>query len=561
MRVRSVISGVGLAALMWTAAPAADVLPLVDDAPTGAIKPQPLPHAPRLDLALPAGFSADLPPEAPPPAVAPSPAEALAADIHAALDRFVAAPEQGRPIGAGDWKAARTAIAAVYAERAYAPLWLDGDHWNAAARAALARLARAREDGLDLALTPPPADSDPQAKADAEIALSAAVVAYAMQASGARLNPRALSKDVTPKVEVADPAFALKSVAAAPDADAALEAFNPPQPGYRALREALAAERGEAPAPVAKFSPGPILKLGMTDPRVPLIRARFGLGAQNDAATAEVYDIRVASAVAAFQRVHGLPVNGALTEATASALDGFSAHARREDLLLANMEMWRWQPRDMGETRVEVNVPDFTVRLMRGEDVVWKSRVIVGKPDTPTPIFSNSIKYMLFNPVWRVPESIIKKEMEPHAASDPDYFARHGYKVSYVGDRMVVEQPPGEANALGRMLFLFPNEHAVYLHDTPQRGLFASGFRAYSHGCVRVEDPAKLAELLTGWSGARVRGYLGDKERTVGLPAPVPIHIQYFTEIADESGRIDERRDVYGLTAKVAFALAKLRRD
>jgi len=293
---------------------------------------------------------------------------------------------------------------------------------------------------------------------------------------------------------------------------------------------------------------------------VPLIRARFGLPTPGDA-PAQVYDVRVASAVAAFQRVHGLPVNGSLTEATASALSGGAAQPRRERLILANMEMWRWEPRDMGETRVEVNVPDFSLKLMRGDEAIFRTRVIVGKPDTPTPIFSNSIKYMLFNPVWRVPDSIIKKEMAPKLAADPNYLERQGYKVSYAGDRLVVEQPPGEANALGRMLFLFPNEHAVYLHDTPNRSLFWSSYRALSHGCVRVEDPARLAEILMGgasrgWSAAKVHSLLGDKERTFSLPAPAPVHLQYFTEFVDYAGGLQERADLYGLTAKVAAALA-----
>ncbi len=155
----------------------------------------------------------------------------------------------------------------------------------------------------------------------------------------------------------------------------------------------------------------------MSDPRVPLIRARFGLGAAVDPSAAEVYDVRVVSAVAAFQRVHGLKASGALNVATSEALEGHEVvNTRREQLILANMEMWRWQPRDMGETRVEVNVPDFSLELKNGDSVVHRARVIVGKPDTPTPIFSNSISYMLFNPIWRVPESIIKKEMAPKLA-------------------------------------------------------------------------------------------------------------------------------------------------
>jgi murein L,D-transpeptidase YcbB/YkuD len=227
------------------------------------------------------------------------------------------------------------------------------------------------------------------------------------------------------------------------------------------------------------------------------------------------------------QRVHGLPPNGALTEATAAALaGGGDPSVRRERLILANMEMWRWEPRDLGETRVEVNVPDFTLKLTQNGAVVLRTRVIVGKPDSATPIFSNSIKYMLFNPIWRVPESIVKKEMAPKYAADPDYFERHGYKVS----------------------------------------LFASGYRALSHGCVRVEDPARLAVLLMGgaargWTESKVHSLIGDKERTLALPVPVPVHLEYFTEFVDDSGKLREREDLYGLAGKVASALAKLRRD
>jgi murein L,D-transpeptidase YcbB/YkuD len=546
-----------------------------DEAPTGASTAPTLPipsshPASPLDLSPPPGLSLSLPPEASPSPAAPSPDETLASEIRAALDLFVAAPAR-HPIGAGDWSAARKAIAAVYAERGYAPLWVDRGHWSEHAKSALARLAKAAEDGLDLSQTPTPpmdwSDAAPQPQARAEVALSAAIVAFALQASGARLRPGALSKDVSAKPEIADPGAALTAVAAAEDPDSTLAAFNPPHEGYRALRAALADLRAETAAPVARLTPGPVLRLGMSDPRVPLIRARFGLGPLDDGPAARVYDVRVASAVAAFQRVHGLPANGALTEATAAALEGGGdSRARRERLLLANMEMWRWTPRDMGATRVEVNVPDFSLKLTENGAVVMKTRVIVGKPNTPTPIFSNSIKYMLFNPAWRVPQSIIKKEMEPKFAEDPTYFERHGYKVSYVGDRLEVVQPPGEANALGRMLFLFPNAHAVYLHDTPQRHLFASSYRALSHGCVRVEDPQRLAVTVMGgpqrgWTPAKVRSLVGDKERTFALPVPVPVHLEYFTEFVDESGKLRERDDLYGLTGRVASALANSSRD
>ena len=226
-------------------------------------------------------------------------------------------------------------------------------------------------------------------------------------------------------------------------------------------------------------------------------------------------------------------------------------------MILANMEMWRWEPRAMGEERIEINIPDYSLKVMDGDDLVHEARVIVGKPDTPTPIFSNEVRYILVNPIWRVPDSIIKKEMAPKLAEDPDYLTRHGFEVSQVGDRLVVRQPPGEANALGRILFMFPNEHAVYLHDTPARGLFAASRRAFSHGCVRVEQPMRLAELFmggatAGWTPGACNRCSGATERTVFLPHTIPIHLEYFTEFVDGSGALQDREDIYGIARRVA---------
>ena len=164
------------------------------------------------------------------------------------------------------------------------------------------------------------------------------------------------------------------------------------------------------------------------------------------------------------------------------------------------MEMWRWEPRDMGERRIEVNVADFSVAVLEGDRVIHQARVIVGKPETPTPIFSNVMRYVLINPSWQVPNSIIKKEM----ASKLGALSRRGYEVKTVGGRLTVRQLPGEDNALGRFAFMFPNDHAIYLHDTPARELFDEESRAFSHGCIRVEDPQSLAELVLG--GERTDG-------------------------------------------------------
>ena len=267
----------------------------------------------------------------------------------------------------------------------------------------------------------------------------------------------------------------------------------------------------------------------------------------------------VAALVADFQRANGLPASGLLTANTAQALSG-GEFSRQEAAILANMEMWRWEPRDMGEERVEVNVADFSLKVTKGDEIVHRARVIVGKPDTPTAIFSNQIKYLLVNPAWNVPMSIIKKEMLPKLVNDPDYLTRAGFEVTQKGDTITVRQPPGERNALGHILFMFPNEHSIYLHDTPSRGLFASPRRAFSHGCVRVDDPMRLGELVmggaaAGWTQARLRALVGDKERTIFLPHPLAIHIEYFTAFVDDSGALQMRDDIYGHMRRVETAL------
>ena len=506
-----------------------------------------------------------------PPAASAAPAAPtpdIAGLLRVALEGMVSQTPIPRPAGAADWKAAREAIRDFYAAREDAPIWVGAGGLTAAGRSLLSRLKQADEDGLDLSGFALPegalSDAAPARLAQVEATLSAAAVAYALQASGGRIAPTSISRLITAKPQVADPAKTLADIAAAADPGAGLRAYNPPQKGYADLRAALARLRDLAP--IASGAPkGPTLRIGMSDERVPLIRAKFGLGAQPTPQAAQVYDARVASAVASFQRTHGIAANGALTSATEDALFADPV-ARRRDLILANMEMWRWEPRDMGRLRVEVNVPDYSLHVMNDDAEVHRTRVIVGKPDTPTPIFSNAIRYLLINPAWHVPESIIKKEMAPRLANDPSYLERRGFKVTYIGNHLVVEQPPGEGNALGRILFMFPNEHSVYLHDTPQRGLFATPRRAYSHGCVRVEGPAQLAEIVMGgssqgWTAARVQSMVGSAEHTIPLAHPVPIHIEYFTAFVDGAGELQEREDIYGISTRVAATLFHLRQD
>ncbi len=445
----------------------------------------------------------------------------------------------------------REAIAAFYAARGFAPLWWNAGVPTPEAAAVFERLQRASDDGLDikgfgLARSP----STDQEIAALDIALSDAVVAYGRQASGSRVDPHMISRLIGAEPEVADPAVILALVSTAGEsAGDELRKFNPQQKGYQALREKL-----------IELRYGRVAGRG---PRVPLVRARMSVegrseAEQNAANSKELtYDSKIAAPAAGFQKAKGLKASGKLTR-TGAALPGIEP-TRLEGEIIANMERWRWMPRDLGERRVEVNIPDFEAAVVDNGEVIERNRVIVGKEQTPTPVFSETMRFLIVNPYWNVPPSILRNEMLPRASSDPSYFSRHGYQVFSRAGHLVVRQPPGERNALGRIKFMFPNRFSVYMHDTPTRHLFAAQKRAFSHGCVRVDAPFRFAETVlgraNGWSEQRVKKLIGGNERYVFLPKPLPVHIEYFTAYVDEGGALRLRSDLYGYSRRVRAAL------
>ena len=452
-------------------------------------------------------------------------------------------------------------IADLYRENLYRPFWRDGARWSASATSALARIALARDDALSLPALAPASliDGTPETIAMQDLALTSAVVAYARQASGSRVDPLRISRLITAKPSLPGPREIVEAVAVAGDhASDVLVAFNPPHAGYRALRTKLGELRHASTPMATRIPAGPALKVGMRDPRVKLIRTRFGLDiAPPQSADDVLYDTQVAEAVAGFQRENGLKPNGVLTPRTVALLSG-GEPAKLENAIIVNMERWRWLPRDLGPDRIEVNVPAFSLSLLRDGQIVHRARVIVGKPTNPTPVFSNAMKFIVVNPSWYIPPSILKNEILPKLAADPGYLARLGYEMTVKHGQVSVRQPPGERNALGRIKFMFPNEHSVYLHDTPSRGLFASQRRAFSHGCVRVDDPMALASAVLGgqWSAARIGSLVGGKERTLNLATPLPIHIEYFTASIGADGRLQFFDDLYGYDRPIMRALA-----
>lgn len=481
----------------------------------------------------------------------------------------------------GDARRRADAVAKVYAARANQPLWIEGDHYSDKAKAVIARLADAVEDGLnpiDYAL--PEADltaATNELVANADLRVSMAVATFAEQASGGRVSPQSISKDITRTPERIPADKALAKVADASDAAAALDGFNPPTEGFRRLKAMLAEVRAtkentDTP-PAEPVALAKSLKPGMSDEGVPALRKRLGVAAPDAAVDPALYDETLVTAVEAFQKENGLSADGVVGSRTLAVLNG--AHRDVEGEIIANMEMWRWMPRDLSQDYILVNIPEFKVRVFRNGQKVHEARVVVGKATNQTPIFSGELQYLVVNPYWHVPESIKVKEMLPEIQADPaGYFSRHGYEVTWDGQlidptRIIwdenavkavgIRQVPGEANALGNIKFMFPNKQAVYLHDTPLRSLFNRDVRAFSHGCVRVDDPMAFADaVLQGdpqWTVPKLQAMFGGDEKRVDIATHLKVHLAYFTAFVDSAGKLQIRDDIYGHTQAVKKAL------
>ena len=531
--------------------------------------------APPAETAEPAPAPKDAvtPASAPSPSVASEQVAAPAPDPLATLDpadRAVA--EKIRDLLAAKTdkifagKRERAAAESFYQARHLAPLWLDKGVENARARAAIARLKGADADGLDPSdyKAPTFAGLGPDALAEAELKLTDAVLTYARHLQAGRFPYTRVSQNIELPQAPPDPAEVLAKVADAADVGTALDQFSPPHENYKKLKAMLAQMRGKATgAQEQEIADGPLLKLNakapMEDPRVPLLRDKLGLGG---GASDLKYDAKVAEAVKKFQRANELPVTGKLDSRTIRELNG-PPRDRQIDTVISNMERWRWYPRDLGAAHVIVNLPDFSLRVMRDGAEVWSTRLVIGKPDMATPLLSETMKYITINPTWNVPPSIVRNEYLPALQQDPTVLERLGLRLVYNRDGSVhIFQPPGEANALGRIRFNFPNRFLVYQHDTPDKHMFAYDVRAYSHGCMRVQDPAKYAEILLNiarpsenWTAERIKRMFGTGEQDIQLPAPIWVLLTYQNAFVDEAGKLQIRRDIYNIDSRTLAAI------
>jgi murein L,D-transpeptidase YcbB/YkuD len=473
-----------------------------------------------------------------------------------------------------------------YGERGFEPLWLTtadngGVTFSPHAEKIIAVFEKAEFEGLRPSdyltpdLDPAAAGTDPARLAALETAFSQSAARYAQDNYGGRVNPTAVSKLITLKPKRINEAELLLKLAASDAPDEILTALAPSNPEFGRLKAALA-KFYDTGVEVEQISipDGVTLRLGMEDERVPLLRTRLAVAAPEipegatDAQVDITYDQALVDAVKIFQESQGLGADGIVGPATVAALNGGSNVSK--DDIVANMERWRWEPENFGAFNVQVNIPEFSLWIMNEGEAVHTTRVVVGTPKNQTPVFSDEIRHVVVNPYWNVPASIATGEIKPHLLANPYYLDSQNMEMLLGGKvvnastidwtttdirRFHVRQKPGPGNALGAIKFLFPNEHDVYLHDTPSKSLFSRTFRAYSHGCVRVQNPMEFAGALMATNPAITRasleGLSGPKERWVNLDNRVPVHIMYFTLRVDENGTIRSYGDVYGHNKKL----------
>jgi murein L,D-transpeptidase YcbB/YkuD len=415
---------------------------------------------------------------------------------------------------------------------------------------------------------------------DLQILLTDAVAALVDEVRFGKVRPVRLDRrwNVNPREGTPPVETLLAPIAASSSAASAIGGLKPSHFIYRGLKEALASHRALAARggwPVVP--PGPPLKPGRRDTRVAVIRKRLAAtGEIADASGTGEYDETLAAGVRLFQERHRLKADGTIGRATLDALN--VSAAERVAQIRVNLERARWVIRDLKDSFVLVNLAAFKVYVIRDGTVVWETRAQVGKAGRQTPAFRADMRYLVFNPDWTVPPTILAKDVLDAMRNGQNAIAKKRLTILDRQGRPVspdaidwttatpktfpytLRQPPGPDNALGRVKFIFPNEHSIFLHDTPSRDLFVADERTFSSGCIRVEHPLDLAAVLLqgqdDWTSERIQRVLdGEKTQTVFLKQPLPVLIVYWTVSVGVSRELHYARDVYNLDGAVLRAL------
>ncbi len=475
-----------------------------------------------------------------------------------------------------------------YQERHHQPVWITPTGPSEAARALVAAIADAHRHGLSprdyhfpclSAWLKAPLAEDPAAAAKElaglEIVLSDGFLNIATHLAVGKVDPETIHPQwISPKKKM-EVLQRLAAIGTPGDLDRTLDELAPGSQGYlTAMIEAQRLRRQIAAGGWQEIAPGETLRHGDHSPRVAQIRARLTdqgdfLPAEAPATDETLFDDALVQAVVRFQRRHGLSPDGVVGPRTLAALNRSPEDRLR--CVLVNLERWRWIPRDLGRRHIIVNSAAFTLEAFRQDRKVLEMPVIVGETYNRTPVFSKDMTYLVVNPYWNVPPGVLARKILPKIKRNPDYLRDNHFELlggwrqsAQVMDPGLIDwstvhpgnfpgrlrQRPGPWNSLGRIKFIFPNDFAVYLHDTPNRYLFQRTARAFSSGCIRVKKPIELALFVLendpSWNRRRLEQVLAaGKPKTISVTDPVTVHLQYWTFWIGDEGEAQYRNDIY----------------
>ena len=500
-------------------------------------------------------------------------------------------------------------LGTYYAQLGNTPLWTDENGFNDAANEVMAEIRKAGDWGLDATAFRFPAIDHVQDSgagvqdttsgtarpsiAAAEVAMSLTTLKYAWHANGGRINPTDLSLWLDQNPRAIDALDLLPKLTQSSDKAALLQELHPQHPQFQALRKAyLELRDGNKEAAVEKKKPediyipkGPRLRPGTRHAHIALVRQRLDVPVSDG--DPDVYDDDLVDAVYSFMRKRGWRRKTTIDHRVRRALNKARARngrskptgkAAKMRAILVNMEKWRWLPRDLGNFYIWNNLPHFETQVVRNGETVHRERIIIGKTRTQTPVFTGKMSVVVFKPEWGVPPSIKLRTLLPRLrGGDYNVLRRRGMRISINGRTksphrvnwaktdirsIPIVQGPGPSNPLGRIKFLFPNKHAVYMHDTPKKHLFKTKVRTHSAGCIRVRNPLQFAEVIldetAGWSRENIDHHLAkgaDPNNRFELPETFPVYNVYFTMLVEEDGTLVTLKDIYGHDKRIRDAL------
>jgi murein L,D-transpeptidase YcbB/YkuD len=517
----------------------------------------------------------------------------LPSRIRERLERFH--PEHGLRIG-NELVHASSALGRVYRRREFSPLWSDGERLLPRQEELLRAIQNSHSEGLDprdyhydrilnlrLALEHRGLNPPTELLVDLDLLLTDAFLVYAGHLSEGAVNPVTIDPEWFLERKEVDLVRVLTQAVASGKIEESLRAHASSRPEYARLREVLSRYRELARRPKVPLLPGGrSLEPGARDGRVQALRARLEIALDEwelpaPEAEPEVYDDALVEAVRKIQRRYGLHDDGVVGGATREALN-----REPEELvgqIEVNLERWRWLPQSLGERYLLVNIAGFELEAKEGAETVLSMRVVVGRPYRRTPALSSRVTHLVLNPSWTVPKTIATEDVIPEVRKNVAYLEKMHLRVfdgwsedapeidprkidwsSVAPLRYRFRQDPGPWSPLGRIKFVLPNSHDVYLHDTPERKLFERAARGFSSGCIRLEEPLALLDYLLerepGPTAKRVaEARESEEERIIPLANPPPIHILYWTAWVGEGGEVNFRSDVYGRDAPVLAAL------